>query len=79
VLAVLTDKVMTAARVAELARIPGRERIQVALATLQRLERDGLAERGMGWREPRWRAAFLRSGSDPEAETKMPAAANRAG
>jgi hypothetical protein len=80
VLAVLTPELMTTARIAELARIPGRERKQVALATLERLERDGLAVRVMGLREPRWLAASPRSGRDSEAETKKPAAAlGRAG
>jgi hypothetical protein len=61
VLAVLTPEIMTTARIAELAGIPGRDRKEVALAALQRLERDGLVVRMMGWREPRWRAASARS------------------
>jgi hypothetical protein len=61
VLAVLTPEVMTITRIADLAGIPGRERKEVALAALRRLERDGLAVRVMGWREPRWRAASAQS------------------
>ena len=61
VLAVLTPEVMTSTRIAELAGGPGRKKKEVTLAALQRLERDGLAVRVMGWREPRWRAASAQS------------------